>query len=86
MPKSPIRRKAAYTPPPTRSATRLESPRWFGVVIIALMLFGLAWLVTFYISNASNSHVPLITDLGNWNILIGFTFIMSGFVLLTRWR
>jgi hypothetical protein len=76
----------AYTPPTTRSTARLESPRWVGILILVLLLLGLAWIVTFYIVNANGSTGPLITALANWNILIGFGFIIAGFVALSRWR
>jgi hypothetical protein len=36
--------------------------------------------------NASDKNVPIITDLHNWNLLIGFAFIAAGFGVSTRWK
>ena len=86
MPKSRTRRRFFFTPPAERGATRIESPRWLAVLFIALMLIGLVWLVVFYVANAADANVPLISDLSNWNLAIGFAFIGAGFFLATRWR
>lgn len=50
--------------------------------MIGFMLFGLAWIVTYYVSSGS---LP-IKSLNDWNLLIGFGFIGIGFILSTRWR
>jgi Cell division protein CrgA len=86
MPKSRLRRKTAFTPPPEKAPVRLESPPWVAALMVGLMLFGLAWLVTFYVVNASDKDVPIISDLHNWNLLIGFAFIAAGFGVATRWK
>jgi hypothetical protein len=83
VPKSRVRRKAAYTPPPTRSAKKLPSPRWVAPTMLACFLLGIVWLTVFYITG---SDVPGLRSLGNWNLLIGFTFIIAGFGLATQWR
>ena len=82
MPKSPLRRKAAYTPQPTKSAADLPSPRWLAPTMIGFMLFGLAWIVTYY---TSSGNLP-IEAINDWNLLVGFGFIGVGFILSTRWR
>jgi len=82
VPKSPLRRKAAYTPQPTKSAADLPSPRWLAPTMIGLMLFGLAWIVTYY---TSSGNLP-IEAINDWNLLVGFGFIGVGFLLSTRWR
>jgi len=82
VPKSPLRRKAAYTPQPTKSAADLPSPRWLAPTMIGFMLFGLAWIVTYY---TSSGNLP-IEAINDWNLLVGFGFIGAGFLLSTRWR
>jgi hypothetical protein len=82
VPKSPLRRKAAYTPQPTKSTADLPSPRWLAPTMIGLMLFGLAWIVTYY---TSSGNLP-IEAINDWNLLVGFGFIGAGFLLSTRWR
>ncbi len=83
MPKSRVRKKAAYTPPPQRSPKKRTSPPWVAPTMVALFLLGIAWLVTFYISGGD---MPGLRPLGNWSLLIGFGFIVGGFALATQWR
>jgi len=55
--------------------------------MFGFMVFGLLWILTFYISSARyplGSATPI--DLSNWNILIGFGIAMVGFVMTTRWK
>jgi hypothetical protein len=64
-----------------------ENPTWYKAVMFGFMVFGLLWILTFYISSARyplGSATPL--DLSNWNILIGFGIAMVGFVMTTRWK
>ena len=82
MPRSRIRRKAAFTPPPTRSSAKLPSPRWVAPLMVGFFLVGLLWVVVFYVSQGS---LP-IEAIGNLNLLIGFGFIAAGFVTATQWR
>ena len=82
MPKSKVRQKAAYTPPPTRSAKKRVSPPWVAGLMVGLFLVGIIWLILFYVSNNS---VP-VSALGNWNLLVGFGFIVAGFAVSTQWR
>jgi Cell division protein CrgA len=60
----------------------LESPSWLAPVMIANFLIGLFWIVTFYVSE---TRYP-IPGIGNWNMIVGFTFIGIGFSLATKWR
>ena len=62
---------------------RTPNPRWFVPVMLALMLIGLVWVVTYYISGANEYPVP---QLGRWNLGVGFGFMMAGFLMTTRWR
>jgi hypothetical protein len=82
VPKSRIRRRATFTPPPTKSKANLPSPRWVAPLMVALFLFGLLWVVVFYVSRGA---FP-IESLGNLNLLVGFAFIGAGFVAATQWR
>ena len=86
MPKSRLRRKTAFTPPPDKAPVRLESPPWVGGLMVGLLVFGLAWIVAFYVLNAADKDVPVITALHNWNLVVGFVFIAAGFGVATRWK
>lgn len=83
MPRSPIRRRNVFTPPPERVAgARLGSPPWLVPLMIACFILGLLWIVVFYITQR---EYP-IADIGNWNMGVGFGLIIFGFLLSTRWR
>lgn len=84
MPKSRIRKKADYTPPPSKQATniRLDNRAWVAPVMLAMFLIGLAWIVVFYVTDGS---LP-IHAMHNWNIVVGFGFIAGGFGVSTQWK
>lgn len=84
MPRSRIRRKAAYTPPPTAPVVKTRIPsRWIPILMCAFFLVGLAWIVVFYIAG---SDIPFMNTLGNWNLVLGFGLLAVGFGFATRWR
>ena len=81
MPKSRVRSKAVYTPPPRRARSKV-SPRWLAPTMVACLLIGLAWIALYYVTGSS---LP-IHALGAWNLAVGFVFIIGGVALSTRWR
>jgi hypothetical protein len=84
VPKSRIRKKADFTPPPAAKAVtiRLTNRSWVAPVMLALFLIGLAWIVLFYVTEG---ELP-IKSFGNWNIVAGFGFIAAGFGVSTQWK
>ena len=82
MPKSRVRSKAVYTPPP-RSTKAKVSPRWLVPTMLGCLLFGLAWIATVLRHRAGPAHA---SALGDWNLVVGFGFIIAGVVLSTKWR
>ena len=85
MAKSKVRKKAVYTPP-QRSQKIQVSPRWLAPAMVGSWLVGLAWIATFYVTASTDTKVPVLTALNNWNLLIGFALIIFGVVLSTKWR
>jgi hypothetical protein len=83
VPESKKRKKAVYVPPPASSKKKGPSPVWVPALMLGLMLIGVAWLVVFYMVGSS---MPLVGGLNNYNLLIGFGFIVAGFALSTQWR
>ena len=85
MPVSRKRKKTAYTPPTssTGPVKKGPSPRWLAPLMLVLFGIGVLWLVVFYITQG---EMPLVADLGNANLLVGFGFIIAGFALSTQWR
>ena len=82
MPESRARKKADYTPPPTRAAGPTTSPGGYAPVMVALLVVGLLYVVVFYVTDR---RFP-IEALGSWNVVVGFVVMMAGFVMATRWR
>jgi hypothetical protein len=83
VPKSRVRQKAVYTPPPPKTSKRKVSPPWVGPGIVAALLVGLAWIVVYY---TADSDIPGMSTLGAWNLVVGFAFIIGGVILATTWR
>lgn len=84
MPESKGRAKPTHTPPPQRrSKTTMANPPWFVPLMLGLMLVGLLWVVTFYVSPNGSYPIP---NIGYWNLGIGFALMISGFMMTTRWR
>jgi hypothetical protein len=50
--------------------------------MFGLMLVGLAWILSFYISGG-RIPIPMI---GSWNIAAGFGIMFVGFLMTTRWK
>ena len=65
---------------------RIKAPssrRWVPPTFITVGLLGVAWLITYYIAGLS---IPFMSDLGNWNILIGMGGMAAAFVIATLWK
>jgi len=60
----------------------MSNPPWFAPVMLGLMVVGLLWVVTFYVT-AGDYPIP---NLGYWNLGIGFGLMISGFMMTMRWR
>ncbi|WP_040167937.1 cell division protein CrgA [Microbacterium gorillae] len=58
------------------------NPVWFKPVMVAFMLIGLAWVITYYLS----SEAWPIPGIGAWNLVIGFGIAFIGFLMTMRWR
>jgi hypothetical protein len=83
VPKSRVRKKPVYTPPPTRSPNRKASPPWLAPTMIVCFLVGLAWISLYYVTQAD---MPVLRSLSGWNLVFGFGLIVAGVVLATKWR
>lgn len=86
MPESKSRKKKVTAPKSADAAVAKPegNPRWLAPVMVGLMVLGLAWIVTYYLTSADlGLPVPAI---GNWNLAVGFGLIIVGFGLTTRWR
>lgn len=60
-----------------------QQSRWVAPIMVTLLLLGLLWIVVFYIAG---DEIPLIQDLGGWNLVIGMGLITGGFITATQWK
>ncbi len=58
------------------------SRRWVPPTFITVGLLGVAWLIVYYVAGDA---VPYMSDLGNWNILIGMGGMAAAFGIATLW-
>ena len=84
MPESKGRREPKSRVPvdPVEKAPQGPSPRWLVPTMLTCLILGLLWIVAYYLAPG----LPVMSTLGNWNMLIGFGLIMIGFGLSTKWR
>ncbi len=88
MPKSQVRKKKVYTPPtdirPAASAVSKgkPSPIWIPISAVTLIVFGIAWLVVYYLSE---QQWP-VESFGYWNLAVGFGCMVASLAILARWR
>jgi hypothetical protein len=65
---------------------RIKAPasrRWVPPTFIAVGLLGVVWLIVYYVAG---QMIPLMSDLGNWNILIGMGLMAAAFGIATLWK
>ncbi|HYN97212.1 MAG TPA: cell division protein CrgA [Pilimelia sp.] len=87
MPKSQVRKKKVYTPPAevrpaSGAASRKPSPVWLPATAIAMIVFGIGWLVVYYLSEQAYP----VASWRYWNLAVGFGAMVSSLALLSRWR
>jgi Cell division protein CrgA len=87
VPKSQVRKKKVYTPPadvrPSGTASaKKPSPVWLPATAVALIFFGIAWLVVYYLTE---TDYP-VQSWGYWNLAVGFGSMVASLIVLSRWR
>ena len=89
MPESRVRKSAAEKqkakarPAKPKKVKAPASRRWVPPTFITVGLLGVAWLIVYYVAGPS---VPYMSDLGNWNILIGMGGMAAAFLIATLWK
>jgi hypothetical protein len=51
--------------------------------MVACFVIGLAWISLYYVTQA---NMPVLRTLNGWNLVGGFTLIVAGVVLATKWH
>ncbi len=73
----------------TRAAGKVANPgsrQWVPPTFIAVGLLGVIWLVVYYITASTSIYVPVMSDLGGWNVVIGMGLMASSFGIATLWK
>ena len=66
-------------------STPLGRGRGVVVGMLGCFLIGLIWIVVYYVTSQSG-NIPVISELGNYNLMVGIGFMAVGFVYATRWE
>ncbi|MBS9374527.1 cell division protein CrgA [Rhodococcus sp. B50] len=87
MPKSKVRKKdVSATRTVSRTPVKVKagpSSALYVTVMLGLMVIGLLWLIVYYLAA---EQITWMNDLGAWNFLIGFGFMVVGLIMTMRWR
>jgi hypothetical protein len=66
-------------------STPLGRGRGVVVGMLGCFLIGLLWIVLYYITG-QNLTMPLISDLSQYNLMVGIGFMAVGFIYATHWE
>ena len=68
--------------------TPLGRGRGVVVAMLSCFIIGLIWIVVFYFVNGGSGGVdiPVMTDLGQWNLVFGISLMAVGFAFATKWE
>ena len=69
-----------------RTVAAPGSRQWVVPTFITVGLLGVIWLVVYYVTASVQIAVPLMTELGGWNVLIGMGLMAASFALATLWK
>ena len=67
-------------------STPLGRGRGVVVGMLACFIIGLLWICTFYVFSNDISGIPVMNDLGQYNLVVGIGFMAVGFTYATRWE
>jgi hypothetical protein len=66
-------------------STPLGRGRGVVVGMLGCFLLGLLWIVAYYVTG-QDMTLPLLTDLNQYNLVVGIGFMAVGFVYATHWE
>ena len=67
-------------------STPLGRGRGVVVCMLGCFLIGLLWICTYYVVSDDPSAIPVMNDLGQYNLMLGIAFMAVGFTFATRWE
>ena len=66
-------------------STPLGRGRGVVVGMLGCFLIGLIWIIVYYIAGTQVA-IPLMAQLGQYNLIVGIGFMAVGFVYATKWE
>ena len=91
--------KASRSGNPARAAEADEKPqpkrpvkpkkignRWAAPAMLTCAGIGLLWIVLYYVFANRDNPIPVMSDLGDWNLIIGMGFIVAAFGFSMKWE
>jgi hypothetical protein len=67
------------------SKTPLGRGRGVVIGMLGSFLIGLVWIVLFYFTG-NDGPIPVMKDLGQYNLMVGIGFMAVGFAYATKWE
>ncbi|WP_295656757.1 cell division protein CrgA [uncultured Nocardioides sp.] len=67
-------------------STPLGRGRGVVVGMLGCFIVGLIWICTYYVVSDDPSAVPVMNDLGQYNLVVGIGLMAVGFTFATRWE
>lgn len=67
-------------------STPLGRGRGVVVGMLTCFLLGLLWICTYYVVSNDPSAIPVMNDLGQYNLVLGIAVMAVGFTFATRWE
>ena len=85
--KKSARRASANEVRADKKKNALSNSRgWVAPTFVTLLILGVLWMVVWYITTSTGVAVPGMTELGNWNLLIGMGLMAASFGVATLWK
>ncbi|MGH3358713.1 MAG: cell division protein CrgA [Nocardioidaceae bacterium] len=60
--------------------------RWAAPAMLTSAGIGLVWIVLYYVFANGENPIPVMDDLGDWNLIIGMGFIVAAFGFSMKWE
>ena len=67
-------------------STPLGRGRGVVVGMLGCFVIGLLWICTYYVFSNDLTDLPVMNDLGQYNLVVGIGFMGVGFTYATRWE
>ncbi len=69
-----------------RTPSLADNRGWVAPTFVTLSLLGVLWLIVWYLAAATGTVIPVMSDIGSWNVLIGMGLMIAGFGVSTLWK